>query len=227
VAGAENWVQARHEGFLRDVAAGGDGTIWVADTHHGIYRLLGDTLEVIRRVYLGPGGVGRWGFIGAALDADGFAWAIDRASDRAFRIDPDTYAATAFPVGRGPYTYSDMTGYQLRGVAPANGRYRHRFAGCGERTTWESIAWEADVGPDALFVIRARGARPPDAPAAPYATVATVPPARAPVALAPALAPAGHLHAGALEVEVELRARRWGVTPVLRSLTVTARCAIE
>ena len=43
-------------------------------------------------------------------------WAVSEGDDAALRVDPETGGVERFPVGDGPYTYSDMTGFQLRTV---------------------------------------------------------------------------------------------------------------
>lgn len=45
---------------------------------------------------------------------DGAVWVVDRDADRAFKIDPITYAVLMEVAGLSdPYTYSDMTGAGL------------------------------------------------------------------------------------------------------------------
>jgi streptogramin lyase len=41
---------------------------------------------------------------------------VSEGDDAALRVDPETGGVERFPVGDGPYTYSDMTGFQLRTV---------------------------------------------------------------------------------------------------------------
>jgi hypothetical protein len=54
--------------------------------------------------------------VGVAIDFNYNVWAVAQGSSHAARIDPLTYEVQTFRVGNEPYTYSDMTGYQLRTV---------------------------------------------------------------------------------------------------------------
>jgi streptogramin lyase len=52
--------------------------------------------------------------VGVSIDVDGAVWVVDRDADRAFKIDPITYAVLMEVAGLSdPYTYSDMTGAGL------------------------------------------------------------------------------------------------------------------
>jgi hypothetical protein len=54
--------------------------------------------------------------VGIAIDFEGSVWAVSQGGDAALKIHPEDYTVETFGVGLGPYTYSDMTGYQLRTV---------------------------------------------------------------------------------------------------------------
>jgi streptogramin lyase len=54
--------------------------------------------------------------IGVAIDYQHNVWAVSQGGNMAVKINPTTYEFEQFTIGRGPYTYSDMTGYQLRTV---------------------------------------------------------------------------------------------------------------
>jgi len=54
--------------------------------------------------------------IGVAVDFEGYVWAVDREGDAAYKFDPlleEVVATVPIPF---PYTYSDMTGVQLKSV---------------------------------------------------------------------------------------------------------------
>ncbi|MCA9708885.1 MAG: hypothetical protein KDK70_23775, partial [Myxococcales bacterium] len=52
--------------------------------------------------------------VGVSIDADGYVWVVDRDSEMAFKVDPETHAVEQTVEGLvGPYTYSDMTGSGL------------------------------------------------------------------------------------------------------------------
>jgi hypothetical protein len=49
--------------------------------------------------------------VGVSIDAEGYVWVVDQGANRAFKVDPETYAIVDQVTGLvSPYTYSDMTG---------------------------------------------------------------------------------------------------------------------
>jgi streptogramin lyase len=97
--------------FNRGIAVDNNGSVWAAVTDGRVVQVREDTLEVVNNFTVGASEV-----VGVAVDFEGFIWAIDHGSNQAMKIDPATYAVEAFPVGSQPYTYSDMTGFQLSTV---------------------------------------------------------------------------------------------------------------
>jgi streptogramin lyase len=98
-------------GFARGIAAGvgaSEGTVWVADTFGAMLQIDQETMEVIETVVL-DGSI-----VGAAVDFEGNAWGISLTNNRAYKVDPETYAFEYVTIGQSPYTYSDMTGMQLK-----------------------------------------------------------------------------------------------------------------
>ena len=55
-----------------------------------------------------------------AVDFEGYVWVISQGSSQVYKFDPDTETYITINVGSGPYTYSDMTGVQLRNVVPVD-----------------------------------------------------------------------------------------------------------
>jgi streptogramin lyase len=95
--------------FNRGIAVDNEGSVWVAVTHGDVIEVSEDTVELIGTVSeAGPADV-----VGVAIDFQGYVWAVSQGGNAALKIDPDTYAVESFPIGMGPFTYSDMTGYQL------------------------------------------------------------------------------------------------------------------
>jgi sugar lactone lactonase YvrE len=97
--------------FFRGCAVDNNGSVWVADTGGDVLQVSEDTVELINRFHAGPSEV-----VGVAVDYQDQIWAVSNGGNQALRINPETYEVSSFMVGRGPYTYSDMTGYQLRTV---------------------------------------------------------------------------------------------------------------
>jgi len=97
--------------FFRGCAVDNLGSVWVADTGGDVLRIGEDLVDLTHRFHAGPDAV-----VGVAVDFQDQIWAVSEGGNAAIRIDPETYEMESFPVGFGPYTYSDMTGYQLRTV---------------------------------------------------------------------------------------------------------------
>lgn len=97
--------------FFRGLAVDGQGSVWVADTAGSLLRVNEARVELDRRIPLPARGI-----VGVAVDYYGKVWAVSQENDAALRLDPSTLDVDRFPVGSGPYTYSDMTGHQLRTV---------------------------------------------------------------------------------------------------------------
>jgi streptogramin lyase len=95
--------------FNRGIAVDDEGSVWAAVTSGHVREVSEDTVEEIHLVSdAGPAEV-----VGVAIDFQGHVWAVSQGGNQALKINPDTYAVESFPIGSGPYTYSDMTGYQL------------------------------------------------------------------------------------------------------------------
>lgn len=62
---------------------------------------------------------------GAAIDNEQMVWVVNKASNTAVRIEPTRGGIVGtYPVGHGPHTYSDMTGYALHTFVARRGTYR-------------------------------------------------------------------------------------------------------
>ncbi len=102
--------------FLRGIAVGIEksaGSVWSAATSGQLVEVNMDTMEL---VYILP--VTELEIVGVAVDFEGYVWAVSFGENEIYKVDPDTYTYTAVPVGLEPYTYSDMTGMQLKNVTP-------------------------------------------------------------------------------------------------------------
>ncbi|MBI2892158.1 MAG: hypothetical protein HYY06_01300 [Deltaproteobacteria bacterium] len=162
------------------VAADGNGSVWVGGCGGGVCRVREDgdgltwtTLPVQNGAY------------GMAVAFDGMIWGIGMSGNNAAIIDPDT---ESFEIvlndcegggGRGgeqgpegdwegqggtgclafPYTYSDMTGFQLRNASAPRGIITHLFSGCESGPTrWMALGYEASVPPGSGIALEARAA---------------------------------------------------------------------
>ncbi|MGB1274705.1 MAG: lyase, partial [Nannocystaceae bacterium] len=103
--------QACHRG----VAADREGHIWVASNGPcGVAEVDADTATLVEFHNLAPCSTP----VGVSVDTEGFVWVVDQ-SQGAWKIDPiNPVDKTFLPVSNTHYTYSDMTGGQLRSVLP-------------------------------------------------------------------------------------------------------------
>jgi outer membrane protein assembly factor BamB len=101
-------------GINRGIAADQEGSVWAANTAGSIVQVDQETMEVIKNRTIASAMT----MIGIAIDYEGNVWGVAQGSSRAFKMDPKTYDFKPVPIAPQPYTYSDMTGMQLRGVVP-------------------------------------------------------------------------------------------------------------
>jgi streptogramin lyase len=86
------------------------------------------------------------GPVGVAIDSQGHLWTVNQCDNSASKIDTASGEIMgSFPVGNGPYTYSDMTGYALKTITTVSSDYIKRLRGweSGE-TYWESLTLDAE-----------------------------------------------------------------------------------
>jgi len=102
---------------LRGIAVGVEksaGYVWAADTDGTLYKIDQENMFVAGTYEIGID----INMIGAAVDFEGYVWTVDYDTNAAYKFNPDTETAIKVPVGPNPYTYSDMTGMQLKNVIP-------------------------------------------------------------------------------------------------------------
>jgi hypothetical protein len=61
-----------------------------------------------------------------------------------------------FSVGSNPYTYSDMTGYQLRTITLKHGTWTIDFDSGYDDAQWDTVEWSGTMGADDEIRVRAR-----------------------------------------------------------------------
>jgi streptogramin lyase len=117
--GIEDTISITGGSFLRGLAVGTEksaGYVWASDSPGTLYQIDQESMEVVGSYVMGNG----IDMIGAAVDYEGYVWTVAQMSSSAFKFDPDTETFATFSTLQGPYTYSDMTGVQLRNVVPVN-----------------------------------------------------------------------------------------------------------
>ncbi|MCI0636454.1 MAG: hypothetical protein L0206_21430, partial [Actinobacteria bacterium] len=114
----------------RGIAVDGEGFIWTA---HGERAEKFDPDSMSSLAVIDTGGAGS---LGVAIDFEGDVWVVNEGTDDASEIDADDEELIGrYPVGEGPYTYSDMTGFQLRNITAPSGTYRRIMEVCPEQFT--------------------------------------------------------------------------------------------
>jgi len=206
------------------VAADLDGFVWFGSCGTGACRVDAETLEVTSFPLTSRG---------IAVDFDGYVWGVpnygiqgaltvlDPASEEIDTVLDDCDGDCL----EYPYTYSDMTGTQLRNVMNPLGTWETIVEGCPPETEtrWVRVDWDADVPADTSVRIQLRAADALGALAAePWTDVATDPPDESPVALDEALA--GREHAAYLGVRVVLGTAAHGATPAVHRVGIQRSC---
>ncbi len=226
---------------IHGIAADAQGWIWGAGQGSGVIRVNADEPAMGEdQSWVAVEGTTGFSNKGMAVDSDGKIWSITR-SDRAVVIDPGaglTEATVDSDVARSivdPYTYSDMTGLQLRLATNPRGFYRHVLELCeGETAAWGVLRWMAETpaGTRVVFrVVTADTRAELDTLAGTesnWISVAAVPGDDPPAAIGTALDAAGVGSKAFLMVEVVLIADRSSstevITPRVESFDVTQSC---
>ncbi len=230
---------------FRGIAVDKYGYVWVIRTYEGINSeiylidpaLFPDMSSVMGPYDLDDSGNDPDEGCGVAIDFSGHVWGISKTGcpdgdngcatrlwvDRDATGYPtvDIAKTVNVPVGKTPYSYSDMIGYHLRHFTTKEGWYRQTFEVCpGHSTRWNEIEWESNVPPDTSFVIRARTADHEDElPNFSWFTVVEVPSDTSPKAL-PTNLPQGHF----IELEVRMYTKTDGVTPKVGAIKFDFDC---
>jgi hypothetical protein len=175
---------------------------------------------------------------GIGIDAEGRVWGVNRHNGAAASVvvpgptvADNTVMSNVGPTLSSPYTYSDMTGLQLRLATNPRGYYRNIFEGCmsGQPTEWLELQWEAETPEETFISFRARTADAvEELPALDWQSVAVTPPATSPTSVADVFASVGIEPMRYVEVEATLVSERSSftevVTPRLNSFTATYTC---
>ncbi len=212
-------------GYTRGVTVDGNGRVWVAQSHSGsplskIGRVTSMNAEdgSDRREIPLPGAEET---IGLGVDADGKIWAVNRGSNNAMRIDPDSGEVIAtVRTGDAPYTYSDFTGFGLRTFAAPFGSWWGDVNACppSGNPDWERLTWAADMLPSSRITVWLRAsAREELLPNSPRLG----PFNDSPVSLADIPEIEGKAH---MRIEVELRTDDFEESPVLKAVHVQYDC---
>jgi hypothetical protein len=222
--------------FVHGIAADDKGFVWGSGYEQGVIRVNGDDPSQYVVVPTTPGHSSK----GMAVDLDGKIWSINRDHNTATVITPgaglndqmvENGAVTNLVE---PYTYSDMTGAQLRFATNQRGYYRRIFEGCPDsadipKTIWDELRWDVSTpgGSKVKFLVRLANTRA-ELDAQSWFDIAQVPSDTSPFDLATALEAAGLQGSRFIQIEAQLISDRdaqdniW--VPTLRALAVTRTC---
>lgn len=137
----------------RGVAVDGDGIIWLAS--YATNRVA--RFDPVANTFLGTYPVCT-GPIGVGVSNDGSIWVPCYGSNNIHRLNPDGTFRAAINVGREPYSYSDLTGFQLRNFTSRRGRWVVPFD-CGATAancSFQDITWSVDAPAGTDVLVRAR-----------------------------------------------------------------------
>jgi streptogramin lyase len=226
--GKINTISLCCHGNTRGVATTLDGFVFVAhhtwtcgstSTARKISKIDYNTKKVIEQFDLG----GKKGPVGVAIDFDGMLWTVNQCSSTTQKIDPaNGNILGEFPTGKNPYTYSDMTGFQLKTVTAPQGTFNHIFEGWdGLQTQWIQINLDVTTPEGTSVQVRVRSAEKkedlPDAFWSPQ--FGPYPPNELPVNLTAWAPVLGHY----LEVQVKLLSNDSKSTPILKGVEAIAK----
>jgi hypothetical protein len=110
-----DWIETGAEDRDRGIAVGVEmsaGYVWAATTGGDLLQIDEETMELVERRPIGIPAM-----VGVAVDYEGYIWTVSQGGHTAHKVNPLTWEVVDVPIGIKPYTYSDMTGMQLRVVA--------------------------------------------------------------------------------------------------------------
>jgi len=212
------------QGRTRGLVADEEDRIWVAHSTlndravGNMSTIDGETGEVLAQYSLPTGR----DTIGVDLDREGKIWTVSRETNNSAKFDPATGQFTEYPVGRGPYTYSDFTGHSLRLQFP-QGTYNGVVEACGVAgADWMTVSWDAETPDGTAVSVRVRTAPTREGlqDAAWYGPWTESP---ADLLSAPGPVPVGTF----LEFELSLQSFDGSATPRVTRIGVAYACALQ
>ncbi len=152
-----SWAAAGVHNRPRGIAAATNGRIFVANDESSQVAVVdSDSMQTLAYINLGSNRFP----VGMAVDFDGYAWAVNQNSYSATKIDTETnQIVLEHSVGSAPYTYSDMTGYQLHSYTAPQGYYQHIVPGASSGNTfWTELDVDVTTNGASHLKVRLRAA---------------------------------------------------------------------
>jgi streptogramin lyase len=135
-------------GDVTGVTVDFEGIVWASSyTNNVLYKIDPNTGAILCTIPVPMTGPGATDARGVAMDAADLVWVVQRIGGYAHRFKRDCSWDATFPVdpGAGMYTYSDMTGSQLRTVTTREGHWIQNFDSGYASPIWHSSTWTANV----------------------------------------------------------------------------------
>ncbi len=229
---SKRW-NAVNTGTTRGITADLRGFIYAAREGNPIMQIDSNTLTTT--TLDNTNGNASWGM---AVDSAGKVWSIGKFRDHPIVFTPsntqgvmEQEAVLADSLNfASPYTYSDMTGTQLRFATNPDGYVRTIFEGCATGTTqWVNMAWDATIPQGTRIVIFARAAESEVAlDDESWTNIAEIIDQTSPMAIQSIMEPVTQNGSAYVEVEMRLisdvQSSSVVITPSLRSLNLGYTC---
>lgn len=178
---------------LRGLALDSKFNLYIADTGAGLFHLdaskaKGQGFTFKRNIAPRGTGFDKY-YLGIGIDVKEEPWIVSTGNQNlgvpggmgmVYHINPTDYSFVGVSTGLDPYTYSDMTGAQLRIAGTPFGIYRHTFkSDCApQKTTWTEVTYDIETPAGTKIDISGRGAANPQAlETAIFGPVTSIPPA--------------------------------------------------
>ncbi|MBN1773630.1 MAG: PQQ-binding-like beta-propeller repeat protein [Deltaproteobacteria bacterium] len=207
-------------GVITAVTLDSDGYVWASSySQNRVYKIDPATgTQLCSAPITGPPGTTVNDARGVAMDAAGKMWVVHREGGYANRFLRDCSLDATFEISRGntAYTYSDMTGMQLRTVTTREGHWIQDYDSGYPSPVWSRVTWVADIPAETTMQLTVTAAdtqaeltTAPTPPCGPFTT------SPADLTACPWLA--GHRW---LRLDIRLTTIRDGVRPVVHDVRV-------
>ncbi len=140
----------------RGVAIDRDGNVWMACSGNNWVDKFDPSGKYLLSVNIGA--YGGSGPIGVGVDSDGYVWVTCNTTNNTFKISASGNIIGSYAVGAGPYTYSDMTGFNLQNVTAHDGTWTVTHDSGKEECTWSSVSWDSNEPADTEITVSVKGA---------------------------------------------------------------------
>lgn len=142
--------------YGRGVAVDGDGNVWAAFSGNNIVQKFSPSGAILLTVNIGAQGGS--GPIGVAVDSQGYIWVVNQGSSNAIKMDTSGTIIGKYPTGQGPYSYSDMTGYNLENLTTHEGTWNVVQDGGVDGALVKKISWHQQLPAGTSISVKARAA---------------------------------------------------------------------